>query len=135
MTLKNKISQLAKRFSLRNANERSGSIKKSRKNYQITFLGDELEKRQLLALYGYNSSTGLLIIQTNTTDEQISIVSSSNNGDYSITTNIGWNNNASIRTLNVIQPIYLTSIQVNDNAGTIANSSNLVLLPVTLSAT
>jgi hypothetical protein len=127
MTLKNKISELAKRFSLRKAKERSGSIRKSTKNFQIMFLGDELEKRQLLASYSYAS--GLITIQTNSINEQLSILSSSNNGNYTITTTGSWTGSAiaglaySGTSLYVNQPSGLTSILVNDNGGTVENSS------------
>ena len=92
MTLKNKISQLAKRFSLRKAKARSGAIRKSNKNFQIMFLGDELEKRQLLASYSYDK--GLITIKTDTINEQLSILSSSNNGNYTITTTGSWTGSA-----------------------------------------
>jgi hypothetical protein len=127
MTLKNKISELAKRFSLRKAKERSGSIRKSTKNFQIMFLGDELEKRQLLASYSYAS--GLITIQTNSINEQLSILSTSNNGNYTITTTGSWTGSAvaglasSGTSLYVNQPSGLTSILVNDNGGTVGNSS------------
>ena len=127
MTLKNKISQLAKRFSLRKGKERSGAIRKSNKNFQIMFLGDELEKRQLLASYSYDK--GLITIKTDTINEQLSILSSSNNGNYTITTTGSWTGSAvaglasSGTSLYVNQPSGLTSILMNDNGGTVGNSS------------
>ena len=44
---------------------------KRRKNFYINFLGNELEKRQLLAQFSYSS--GLLTIQTDSTNEQLHI--------------------------------------------------------------
>ena len=44
-------------------------VQKGRKTLQIDFLGNELEKRQLLAQFSYSS--GLLTIQTTANNEQL----------------------------------------------------------------
>ena len=51
-------------------------------------LGFELEKRQLLATFSYSS--GLLTVQTDSSNEQLSIISTSENGNYTITTSGTW---------------------------------------------
>ncbi|MEI7924316.1 MAG: hypothetical protein WCJ40_20600, partial [Planctomycetota bacterium] len=105
---------------------RSDLSTKRRKTYQIEFFSDELEKRQLLATYSYSS--GLLTVQTNSTNEQLSIISASESGNYTITTSGAWSGTAGSGLSNtstilyVNQPSGLASILVNDN-GTVSNSS------------
>ena len=100
---------------------------KRRKNFYINFLGNELEKRQLLAQFSYSS--GLLTIQTDSTNEQLSIISTSQSGNYTITTSGMWSGSAvsglssTITDLFVNQPSGLASILVNDKGGTVSNSS------------
>ncbi len=45
-----------------------------------------LEKRQLLATFNYNSGPGLLTVVTNQNSETLSIISTSDAGNYTITT-------------------------------------------------
>ena len=59
-------------------------VQKGRKTLQFDFLGNELEKRQLLATFSYSSN--LLTIQTDSANEQLSIISNSEAGNYTITT-------------------------------------------------
>lgn len=100
---------------------------KRRKNFHINFLGNELEKRQLLAQFSYSS--GLLTIQTDSTNEQLSIISTSQSGNYTITTSGTWSGSpisglsSTTTDLYVNQPAGLASILVNDNGGTVSNSS------------
>ena len=90
-------------------------------------LNFELEKRQLLATFSYSS--GLLTIQTDSTNEQLSIISTSENGNYTITTLGTWSGSPvsglsnTSTDLYVNQPSGLASILVNDNGGTVSNSS------------
>ena len=63
-------------------------VQKGRKTLQIDFLGNELEKRQLLAQFCYSS--GLLTIQTTYTNEQLSIISTSESGNYTMTSTGTW---------------------------------------------
>ena len=63
-------------------------IQKGRMTLQIDFLGNELEKRQLLAQFSYSS--GLLTIQTTSTNEQLSIISTSESGNYTMTSTGTW---------------------------------------------
>ena len=86
-----------------------------------------LEKRQLLASYSYNSGTGLLTVQTDATNEQLSIISTSESGNYTITTTGTWLGSGAGVTdsgtnLYVNQPLGLASILIDDNNGTISGS-------------
>jgi hypothetical protein len=123
MTMK-KISQLASRLSLRNS--RVSSTKKSNKNRPLEFFTCELEKRQLLASFSYSS--GVLTVQTTSNNEQLSILSSSDSGNYTLTTSGSWSGSASDinisgTSLFVNQPSGLASILVNDNSGAITGST------------
>lgn len=86
-------------------------------------LGFELEKRQLLATFSYSS--GLLTIQTDSANEQLSIISTSESGNYTITTTGTWSGSAvsglsnTSTNLYVNQPSGLASILINDNNGTV----------------
>ena len=60
-----------------------------------------LEKRQLLATFNYNSGTGLLTVVTNQNSETLSIVSTSNAGNYTITTTGTWSGTSSSAVGNV----------------------------------
>ena len=96
-------------------------IQKGRMTLQIDFLGNELEKRQLLAQFSYSS--GLLTIQTTANNEQLSIISTSESGNYTITSSSGvWTGSETGITpsgsdLYVNQPSGLASILINDNGG------------------
>ncbi len=61
-------------------------VPRARKKLHIEFMADELEQRQLLATFNYNSGTGLLTVVTNQNSETLSIVSTSNAGNYTIST-------------------------------------------------
>ena len=122
MTMK-KISQLSSRLSLRTS--RLSSVKKPNKNRPLEFFADELEQRQLLASFTYSS--GLLTVQTTSNNEQLSIISTSESGNYTITTSGSWsgsasNINISGTSLFVNQPSGLASILMNDNSGAISGS-------------
>ncbi len=54
-------------------------VQKGRKTLQIDFTGNEIEKRQLLATFSYSSNQ--LTIQTDSVNEQLSIVSNSEAGN------------------------------------------------------
>jgi hypothetical protein len=80
-----KIAQVAGLVSRRDS--RMKVVQKGRKTLQIDFLGNELEKQQLLATFSYSSN--LLTIQTDSANEQLSIISSSESGNDTITTSSG----------------------------------------------
>ena len=124
MNLK-KFAQVAGLVSRRDS--RMKVVQKVRKKLQIDFMGNELEKRQLLATFSYSSN--LLTIQTDSANEQLSIISTSEAGNYTITTSGTWSgspvtglSNTSTN-LYVNQPSGLASILINDNSGTVSNSS------------
>jgi hypothetical protein len=50
----------------------------------------ELEKRQLLATFNYDSLTGVLAVETDQNSETLSIISTSSAGNYTITTSGAW---------------------------------------------
>ena len=85
MNLK-KFAQVAGLVSRRDS--RMKVVQKVRKKLQIDFMGNELEKRQLLATFSYSSN--LLTIQTDSANEQLSIISTSEAGNYTITTSGMW---------------------------------------------
>ena len=124
MNLKNLVQAIG--FGQSRAN-RLKSKKTSTRRLVFNPLDYELEKRQLLATFSYSS--GLLTIQTDSTNEQLSIISTSESGNYTITTSGTWSgspvsglSNTSTN-LYVNQPAGLASILVNDNGGTVSNSS------------
>ena len=97
------------------------------RGFNFDFDVNLLEKRQLLASYSYNSGTGLLTVQTTSSDEQLSIISTSESGNYTITTTGSWTGSAtgitdSLSDLYVNQPSGLASILIDDNNGTISGS-------------
>ena len=100
---------------------------RARRAFAFSFVEATLEKRQLLASFSYSS--GLLTVQTDSAGEQLSIISSSEAGNYTITTSGTWSGSAvsglsnTITELYVNQPSGLASILVNDNGGTVSNSS------------
>ena len=114
-----KIAQVAGLVSRRDS--RMKVLQKGRKTLQIDFLGNELEKQQLLAIFSYSSN--LLTIQPESANEQLSIISSSESGNDTITTSAGsWTGaetdiTASGSDLYVNQPSGLASILINDNGG------------------
>ena len=81
-----KFAPVAAILSLRDAQR--ASAKKPNKNRPLEFFADELEKRQLLATFSYSS--GLLTVQTNSTNEQLSIISRSESGRYTMTSTGTW---------------------------------------------
>jgi hypothetical protein len=100
---------------------------RARRAFAFSFVEATLEKRQLLASFSYSS--GLLTVQTDSAGEQLSIISSSEAGNYTITTSGTWSGSAvsglsnTSTDLYVNQPSGLASILVNDNGGTVSNSS------------
>ena len=64
------------------------------RGFNFDFDVNLLEKRQLLASFSYNSGTGLLTVQTTSTNEQLSIISTSESGNYTITTTGSWTGSA-----------------------------------------
>ena len=68
-----------------------------------------LEKRQLLATFNYNSGTGLLTVVTNQNSETLSIVSTSNAGNYTITTTGTWSGTSSSAVGNVSKNLFVNS--------------------------
>ena len=120
-----KIAQVAGLVSRRDS--RMKVVQKGRKTLQIDFLGNELEKQQLLATFSYSSN--LLTIQTDSANEQLSIISSSESGNDTITTSSGsWTGTETDITalgseLYVNQPSGLASILINDNVGGITGST------------
>jgi len=80
-----KFAQVAGLVSRRDS--RMKVVQKGRKTLQIDFMGNELEKRQLLATFSYSSN--LLTIQTDSANEQLSIISNSEAGNYTITSSSG----------------------------------------------
>ena len=77
------------------------ATKKSSQRIQLDFMPEGLEKRQLLATFNYNSGTGLLTVVTNQNSETLSIVSTSNAGNYTITTTGTWSGTSSSAVGNV----------------------------------
>ena len=102
-------------------------LERARRAFSFSFIETSLEKRQLLATFSYSS--GLLTVQTDSADEQLSIISLSEAGNYTITTSGAWSGTAvsglsnTSTDLYVNQPSGLASILVNDNGGTVSNSS------------
>ena len=90
-------------------NTRLKATKKARQRIQLDFMADELEKRQLLATYSYSS--GLLTIQTDATNEQLSIISNSQSGNYTITTSGMWSGSAVSGLSNTSTSLFITSQQ------------------------
>ena len=80
-----KFAQIAGLVSGRDA--RFKATQKSGKKLYLDFMTNELEKRQLLATFGYNSGSGLLTIQTDSSNEQLTILSSSESGNYTLSHN------------------------------------------------
>ena len=97
------------------------------RGFNFDFDVNLLEKRQLLASFSYNSGTGLLTVQTTSSNEQLSIISTSESGNYTITTTGSWTGSAtgitdSGTSLYVNQPLGLASILIDDNNGIISGS-------------
>lgn len=86
-----------------------------------------LEERHLLSTFTYAS--GLLTIHTDSPNEQLSMISTSESGNYTISTTASWNaSNVSGLTvlgsdLFVSQPSGLSSLLIDDNLGSVSNSS------------
>ena len=86
-----------------------------------------LEERQLLATFIYAS--GLLTVHTDSPNEQISILSTSESGNYTISTTASWRSpsisglTVSDSNLYVNQPSGLSSLLIDDNLGSVSNSS------------
>ena len=121
------LNKFVNAFSLGQA--RADRMKRIRaKSTKLVFsdLGFELEKRQLLATFSYSS--GLLTIQTNSANEELSIISTSESGNYTLTTSGSWSGSPvsglsnTSTSLYVNQPSGLASILINDNNGTVSNS-------------
>lgn len=73
-------------------------------------------------------SSGVLTVQTTLNNEQLSILSSSDNGNYTLTTSGSWSGSATDITISgtslyVNRPAALSSILVNDNSGAITGST------------
>ena len=83
MNLKNLVQAIG--FGQSRAN-RLKSKKTSTRRLVFNPLDYELEKRQLLATFVYNSLTGRLFVETDQNSETLSIISTSNSGNYTLTT-------------------------------------------------
>lgn len=101
---------------------RRSARKRAQSRVHLEIINDELEQRLLMAAFSYDSVSGLLTVQTDANNEQLSIVSTSESGNYTITTSSGlWTGSETDITatgsdLYVNQPSGLASILVNDNS-------------------
>ncbi|MFM7128806.1 MAG: hypothetical protein ACKO0V_05555, partial [bacterium] len=86
------ISFIASLFAARSAARAMHRVEQNRRGKQFlrSALLDLLEERQLLATFSYNSGTGLLSIVTNNNNEAFTILSTSDNGNYTITSSFNF---------------------------------------------
>ena len=109
------------------AANRMGAQKASKRRLVFNPLEYELEKRQLLATFNYNSLTGRLLVETDQNSETLSIISTSNSGDYTLTTTGAWSGSSSAdvgssgTSLFVNSTASISLIQITSNA---ANSGS-----------
>ena len=124
MNLKNLVQAIG--FGQSRAN-RLKSQKTSTRRLVFNPLDYELEKRQLLATFAYNSLTGRLVVETDQNSETLSIISTSNSGNYTLTTTGAWSGSSSAdvgssgTSLFVNSTASISLIQITSNA---ANSGS-----------
>ena len=124
MNLKNLVQAIG--FGQSRAN-RLKSKKTSTRRLVFNPLDYELEKRQLLATFAYNSLTGRLFVETDQNSETLSIISTSNSGNYTLTTTGAWSGSSSAdvgssgTSLFVNSTASISLIQITSNA---ANSGS-----------
>jgi hypothetical protein len=98
------------------------SLEHTKRAFAFSFIETSLEKRQLLATFDYNSGTGLLTVVTNQNSETLSIVSTSNAGNYTIATTGTWSGTSSVDVGNSGRNLFVNStaninlIQISSNA-------------------
>ncbi|MFM1801886.1 MAG: hypothetical protein RJA81_1238, partial [Planctomycetota bacterium] len=109
-------------------NLKNAMVKRADKKKRLEFFIGELEKRQLLATFLYDSGTGLLAVETDSDYEQLSIIATSNSGNYTISTNGTWSGSSTGDVGNVGQDLFVNStanislIQITNNAANAGTS-------------
>ena len=116
--LRRGVSQRVSALTIRNPFSEE-SLERTKRAFSFSLIEMSMEKRQLLASFSYSSN--LLTIQTDSANERLSIISTSENGNYPLTTSSGlWTGSEADITVSggslyVNQPSGLASILVNNN--------------------